>query len=215
MLSTLRQVEAPSTDPAARSPIEALDRVVYLLDRALAPSPKVRAFSRARQIVAELGDDQVAELVRTHRLQELPGIGTSTGAVIRDAVEGRAPAYLTKLEASSVVPLSAAGEPYRQALLGDCHLHSEWSDGGATIEAMARTALALGHQYLVLTDHSPRLTVAHGLDRDRLLQQLQVTGAQRAAPVRILPASRSTSTRTARRPGRRSAGASTSWCQRA
>ncbi len=188
MLSTLRQVEAPSTDPAARSPIEALDRVVYLLDRALAPSPKVRAFSRARQIVAELGDDQVAELVRTHRLQELPGIGTSTGAVIRDAVEGRAPAYLTKLEASSVVPLSAAGEPYRQALLGDCHLHSEWSDGGATIEAMARTALALGHQYLVLTDHSPRLTVAHGLDRDRLLQQLQVIAGlnEQLAPFRIL-----------------------------
>jgi putative hydrolase len=37
---------------------------------------------------------------------------------------------------------------------------------------MARTAQALGHEYLVVTDHSPRLTIAHGLNRDRLLQQL-------------------------------------------
>ena len=37
---------------------------------------------------------------------------------------------------------------------------------------MAATAIALGHEYMVLTDHSARLTIAHGLDRERLERQL-------------------------------------------
>ena len=57
---------------------------------------------------------------------------------------------------------------------GDCHLHSTWSDGGALIEDMAATAIALGHEYMVLTDHSARLTIAHGLSEERLLAQLDV-----------------------------------------
>ena len=54
------------------------------------------------------------------------------------------------------------------SLRGDCHSHSDWSDGGSTISEMALTACGLGHEYLVLTDHSARLTVAHGLDEERL-----------------------------------------------
>ena len=48
--------------------------------------------------------------------------------------------------------------------------------------------MALGHEYLVMTDHSPRLTVAHGLNRDRLLAQLDEIEALNAqlAPFRIL-----------------------------
>ena len=64
------------------------------------------------------------------------------------------------------------GAELRAALRGDCHSHTLWSDGGAPTEVMARTAQALGHEYLVVTDHSPRLTIAHGLNRERLLQQL-------------------------------------------
>ena len=78
------------------------------------------------------------------------------------------PAKLAELERTSVLPLSDAGRPYREALRGDCHAHSTWSDGGASIESMARAAAGLGHEYLVMTDHSPRLTVAHGLNRERL-----------------------------------------------
>ena len=53
---------------------------------------------------------------------------------------------------------------------------------------MATAAMALGHEYLVLTDHSPRLTVAHGLNRERLEQQLDEIAALNAelAPFRIL-----------------------------
>jgi putative hydrolase len=39
---------------------------------------------------------------------------------------------------------------------------------------MARKAMSVGHRYLALTDHSPRLTIAHGLSRERLLEQLDV-----------------------------------------
>ncbi len=59
------------------------------------------------------------------------------------------------------------GVPGRAAS-GDCHLHSTWSDGGAPIEAMAATAMAIGHEYMVQTDHSARLTIAHGLNEQRL-----------------------------------------------
>jgi putative hydrolase len=53
---------------------------------------------------------------------------------------------------------------------------------------MARTAIELGHEYMVLTDHSARLTVAHGLSRERLLEQLDVLDEldERLAPFRIL-----------------------------
>jgi putative hydrolase len=73
-------------------------------------------------------------------------------------------------------------------LRGDCHTHSDWSDGGSPIEEMAETARALGHEYLVLTDHSPRLTVANGLSAERLRHQLDVVAAlnEELAPFEIL-----------------------------
>ena len=71
---------------------------------------------------------------------------------------------------------------------GDLHVHSLWSDGGAEIDVMARAARDLGHEYMALTDHSPRLTVANGLSRERLLQQLDIVAAlnDELAPFRIL-----------------------------
>ena len=53
---------------------------------------------------------------------------------------------------------------------------------------MARAGRELGHDYMVLTDHSPRLTVANGLTRDRLLRQLDVVAEVNAtlAPFRLL-----------------------------
>src|SRR5207302_7015586 len=74
------------------------------------------------------------------------------------------------------------------ALRGDLHVHSDWSDGGSPIREMAEAALALGHEYMALTDHSPRLTVANGLTAERLEQQLDVVAAlnEELAPFRIL-----------------------------
>jgi putative hydrolase len=168
-------------------PVEALERTVYLLDRSLAPAPKVKAFARAADVVRELDRSELEEMHGSGRLKELPGIGDSTGAVIAEALDGKVPDYLAKLEESTVIPMGEGGA-IRAALKGDCHLHSEWSDGGATIEAMARTAMALGHEYMVLTDHSPRLTIAHGLSPERLEKQLVEVARlnEELAPFRIL-----------------------------
>ena len=74
------------------------------------------------------------------------------------------------------------------SLRGDCHSHSDWSDGGSPIAEMARAARALGRDYLVLTDHSARLTVAHGLNEERLRAQLDVLAElnDELAPFRVL-----------------------------
>jgi putative hydrolase len=168
-------------------PADALDRIVYLLDRALAETTKVRAFARARDVLQEVSDDEVAKLHATGKLTELAGIGPTTARVIGEALDGEVPSYLVHLEDETIIPLGE-GADLRAALKGDCHTHSTWSDGGASIESMARTAIALGHDYMVLTDHSPRLTVAHGLSADRLRAQLDEVAAlnERLAPFRIL-----------------------------
>lgn len=54
---------------------------------------------------------------------------------------------------------------------GEVHCHSTWSDGAASIEEMARAALARGYHYLAITDHSHSLGVANGLSVERLRQQ--------------------------------------------
>ncbi len=54
---------------------------------------------------------------------------------------------------------------------GDLHVHSDWTDGTATIKAMAEGARALGYTYMALTDHSRRFAMAHGLDPARLSRQ--------------------------------------------
>lgn len=59
----------------------------------------------------------------------------------------------------------------REDLRGDLHAHSTWSDGMATIEEMAWAAKQRGLEYLAMTDHSKRVTMAGGLDADQLIRQ--------------------------------------------
>lgn len=100
------------------------------------------------------------------------------------------PEYLTKLEQAyaELVPLADDVAEFRAALRGDLHVHSDWSDGGSPIREMAEAAIAIGHAYMALTDHSPRLTVANGLSPERLEKQLDVVAAlnEELAPFRIL-----------------------------
>jgi len=168
-------------------PADALDRIVYLLDRVLAEGQKVRAFARARDVVEATGDDEIARLHAAGKLTDLAGIGPTTARVIAEALDGDVPSYLAQLEGETVID-PGEGADLRAALRGDCHTHSTWSDGGAPIEKMARTAIALGHEYMVLTDHSPRLTVAHGLNEQRLRLQLEEVRRLNGelAPFRIL-----------------------------
>ena len=160
----------------AGGPVNALRRIAFLLERSRAETYKVKAFRAAADTILPLGDE-VAERVREGTLRELPGIGASTAEVIEAAVEGRTPDRLAKLERETGGPLVQGGEELRSRLRGDLHSHSDWSDGGSPIEEMAFTAIELGHDYLVLTDHSPRLTVANGLSVARLTRQLGVVEA--------------------------------------
>ena len=138
-------------------------------------------------MVEATGDDALAQLHAAGKLTDLAGIGPTTAKVIAEALDGGVPSYLAHLEDETVLD-PGEGAELRAALRGDCHTHSTWSDGGAPIEKMARTAIALGHEYMVLTDHSPRLTVAHGLNAERLRQQLDVVRElnEELAPFRIL-----------------------------
>jgi putative hydrolase len=161
---------------------------MHLLDRSHEGGFRSKAFFGALLTAREVGEDELRRRAEAKTLTELPGIGSSSAKVIEEALAGKTPAYLAKLEKETKVEVSAAAQVYLDALKGDCHLHSRWSDGGATIEAMAAAAIEIGHEYMVLTDHSPRLTIAHGLDRDRLLEQLQVIDKLNVelAPFRIL-----------------------------
>jgi len=122
-------------------------------------------------------------------------VGLTTETVAMEAAAGQVPSYLVRLEeevgdlaAEEAVVLTGRSAEIRAALRGDCHTHSDWSDGGSPIDEMARAARDLGHEYVVLTDHSPRLKIANGLTAERLRTQLDLVAEinQGLAPFRIL-----------------------------
>lgn len=176
-----------TADDPRRAALTALDRAVHLLDRGFAPAQKVRAFRNARAVLADLDDDELIARAAGGTLTDLAGIGPSTASVITDAVTDGPGTYLADLDRTTR-PDPGVGAPMREALRGDCHLHSDWSDGGAALADMAATAAGLGHEYMVITDHSPRLTVAHGLSPERLREQLGLIEElnTQLAPFRIL-----------------------------
>jgi putative hydrolase len=167
-------------------PVQALRQIAFELERSGEPTYRVRAFRRAAEVVGALKPADLERRAGAGTLQALPGIGATTARVITEAVAGQEPAYLTRLLAERPPPGEA--DALREALRGDCHAHSNWSDGGSPPEEMAQAAQALGHEWMALTDHSPRLTVANGLSAERLEAQLELVAELNAAlaPFRIL-----------------------------
>jgi putative hydrolase len=157
-------------------PVAVLRRIAFLLERRLGDSYRIKAYRTAAAALLGVDPAEVRSRAQAGTLRDLPGIGAKTAAIVTECVAGRVPGYLAELEASAG-PLADGGEQYRRSLRGDLHSHSDWSDGGSPLEEMAMTALELGHEYLVLTDHSPRLRVANGLSSPRLIRQLDVVAA--------------------------------------
>jgi putative hydrolase len=166
-------------------PVQALRQIAFELERGGEPTYRVRAFRRAAAVVDGLAAGELDRRIRTGTLAALPGIGASTAQVITEAAAGQQPAYLARLLGGRP---PAEHDGLRAALRGDCHTHSDWSDGGSPPREMAEAARLLGHEWIALTDHSPRLTVANGLSAERLEAQLELVGELNAelAPFRIL-----------------------------
>jgi len=166
-------------------PVRALREIAFQLERAGAPTYRVRAFRRAAQVVLDLPGGELDRRIAVGTLQDLPGIGKVTAEAITQAAGGQQPEYLATLLAEATPPEHTG---MRAALRGDCHTHSDWSDGGSPPQEMAIAARDLGREWIALTDHSPRLTVANGLSAERLRAQLELVSRLNAelAPFRML-----------------------------
>ena len=91
-------------------------------------------------MVKDLPASELAERSRKHTLTDLPGVGKSIAEVITDLLRGKEPTYLERLPTAPEVREKSLSEPAAailRQLKGDCHVHSDWSDGGAPIEEMA------------------------------------------------------------------------------
>jgi putative hydrolase len=180
--------EVGEGDARVRDPGEDLRAIAFALERAREPTYRVQAFRKAAKLVDSVERAELSRRATDGSLEELPGIGKVTALVIAESLQGEEPNYLRRVANLEGVPVPEGARALRSLLKGDCHVHSDWSDGGSPIDEMARTARDLGHSYMVLTDHSPRLTVAHGLSADRLREQLEVVAElnEAMAPFRIL-----------------------------
>jgi putative hydrolase len=165
---------APLTPPV--DPVEALRRVAFLLERVRAGSYRIDAFRKAVAALRALEPGELESHAEAGTLQKIPGIGKSSAGIVEEALDGELPAYLSRLQ-EEAEPLARGGEDYVAAIRGDGHCHSDWSDGGSPIDEMVLTAVELGHDWLVLTDHSPRLRVANGLSAERLTKQIGIIDA--------------------------------------
>lgn len=81
-------------------------------------------------------------------------------------------------EASGEVEAAKAGKlpllVEHRDIKGDLHVHTDWSDGVGTIEHMVESAVAMGYEYIAITDHTQSLKIANGLAPERLADQVKV-----------------------------------------
>lgn len=148
----------------------------------------VRAFRRAARS-AFLWPERAADLVASGRpLTELHGVGPFIAEQLRAWIEkspldeAKPPAirrdFLTRADARAML---ATNPEWAKKLRGDLQMHTQWSDGSATILEMARAAKERGYEYIAITDHSKGLKIAGGIDEKALAEQaLEIAEANAA-----------------------------------
>ncbi len=109
------------------------------------------------------------------RLQEICAAAKSEDAVYVALGLSPVPAELRE----GVVETVPSGLVTAGDLGGFFHVHTDWSDGTASLPAMARAAGARGYRYLGISDHSRAASYANGLDGDRLAKQAEAVAAAR------------------------------------
>ena len=171
--------------------VATLRRIAFLLERAQATSYRSEAYRAAARTVEREDGRRLRTLAAAGALSDLPAVGARTAEVVTRALAGRPVPTLDELEdeaAAQDARLSPAGAALHAALRGDLHSHTDASDGAAPVQEMVLAELELGRDYLAVTDHSPRLTVAHGLSAARLRAQLDQLAAlgPAVAPFRVL-----------------------------
>ncbi len=157
-------------------PVVALREIGFWLERSRTDTFRVKAYRKAADIVEAMDARERDQHQHDGSWGKVAGLGPKTAGIVREAMAGEVPSYLAKQRSESGA-LVEGGTTLRERLRGDLHCHSTWSDGGSPLEEMMVTGQALGHEYLVITDHSPRLTVARGLAPERLREQMKVVRA--------------------------------------
>tara|TARA_Y100000310_G_scaffold44160_1_gene41251 strand:+ start:6946 stop:8679 length:1734 start_codon:yes stop_codon:yes gene_type:complete len=61
----------------------------------------------------------------------------------------------------------------QNSIKADLHMHTDWSDGLASIQEMAQTAQSMGYEYIAITDHVGKLDIANALDKNKLMRQIK------------------------------------------
>jgi putative hydrolase len=150
---------------------QVLSEIGYLLRQQEKERFRAKAFSAAGWALA-LERPDLESMHRTQTLTSIGGVGAGIARVLVEVIENGESRYLNRLREEMQQP----AQPDETALdfrdyRGDIHSHTTWSDGRATMLEMAEGAKALGYRYVGITDHSPRITVVHGLNAERLLAQ--------------------------------------------
>jgi putative hydrolase len=152
---------------------QVLSEIGYLLRQQEKERFRAKAFSQAAWTIA-LERPDLEALQRTESLTSIEGVGEGIARVLTDLLGTGESRYLNRLREQMKQPVRDDESHLDFAdYQGDIHSHTTWSDGRATMLEMAQGARALGYKYLGITDHSPRITVVHGLNAERLLAQSQ------------------------------------------
>ena len=123
--------------------------------------------------------EEAAEMVEQGRsLKDLPAVGPWVGRLIQDWLEDPPevpeppPLRADFMSLASARSTLATAPNFREKLKGDLQMHSTYSDGTVSIKEMALQAIALGHDYIAITDHTKGLKIAGGMSEEVLAKQL-------------------------------------------